>query len=288
MLAFIGALLLGVSVIYLRDILFDRYRSRDEVARDLGIPLFGEIPKGRDAPTLESFRSLRAAVSMALEHTGSGINGPSKAPEGGRSVLITGAESGCGKSYVAAISPGLAAEGRRVVAIDADLRRPTLHDHLRRAPLTGSATCCSTRAPRMSPASPELTATSVTPRPANCAWSQPAPTLKRRSSGSPPSGWRPSVDLLPPKRRRLRQSRRRLRSSTPSSCSRYADGVLFVVDSRKTKRRDARRSIEALRAMGVPLLGFVYNRSETRKSRYDAYRPHEPRRTPPMPRESRT
>ena len=43
-------------------------------------------------------------------------------------MLVTGAESGCGKSYVAAnVSRALAAEGRRVTAVDGDLRRPTLH-----------------------------------------------------------------------------------------------------------------------------------------------------------------
>jgi capsular exopolysaccharide synthesis family protein len=59
--------------------------------------------------------------------------------------------------------------------------------------------------------------------------------------------------------------------------ARYATGVIFVVDSRRTKRRDARRSIEALRSMGVPLLGFVFNRSKSKLSRYDAYRPNDPR-----------
>src|ERR1700761_1151611 len=57
--------------------------------------------------------------------------------------------------------------------------------------------------------------------------------------------------------------------------ARYATGVVFVVDSRRTKRRDARRSIEALRSMGVPLLVFVFNRSNNQLSRYDAYRPRD-------------
>jgi hypothetical protein len=32
--------------------------------------------------------------------------------------------------------------------------------------------------------------------------------------------------------------------------------------------------------MGVPLLGFVFNRSSSKVSRYDAYRPNDPRISP--------
>ena len=52
----------------------------------------------------------------------------------------------------------------------------------------------------------------------------------------------------------------------PVVLSRYADGVVFVVDSRHTRRREARRAIEALRATGAPLLGFAFNRSSTKQS----------------------
>jgi capsular polysaccharide biosynthesis protein len=101
-LAFVGALVLGALLIYLRDLLFDRYRSRDEVAKDLGIPLIGEIPSTRNGPNYEPFRSLRAAVALQVERAGPpGINSSSLAGHG-RNVLITGAESGCGKSFITA------------------------------------------------------------------------------------------------------------------------------------------------------------------------------------------
>lgn len=64
----------------------------------------------------------------------------------------------------------------------------------------------------------------------------------------------------------------------PVVLARYADGVVFVIDSRHTRRRDARRAIEALRATGAPLLGFAFNRSNTKQTRYDAYRPATPQR----------
>jgi Mrp family chromosome partitioning ATPase len=73
----------------------------------------------------------------------------------------------------------------------------------------------------------------------------------------------------------------------PVVLARYADGVLFVVDSRRTRRRDARRSVEALRAMGAPLLGFAFNRSESRQTRYDSYRPRQLRRQAWRPKETK-
>ena len=72
----------------------------------------------------------------------------------------------------------------------------------------------------------------------------------------------------------------------PVVLARYADGVLFVIDSRRTRRRDARRSVEALRAMGAPLLGFAFNRSQSRQTRYDSYRPRQLRREEWQPRET--
>jgi Mrp family chromosome partitioning ATPase len=73
----------------------------------------------------------------------------------------------------------------------------------------------------------------------------------------------------------------------PIVLSRYADGVVFVIDSRHTRRREARRAIEALRATGAPLLGFAFNRSSAKQTRYEAYRPRNPRQTSGRPQETR-
>jgi capsular exopolysaccharide synthesis family protein len=292
LLAFLGALVLGALAVYLRDLLFDRYRSRDEVAKDLGIPLIGEIPSARQGPALESFRSLRAAVSMLLERSEPlGINSPSGHMPHGRSVLVTGAESGCGKSYISAnLARALASEGRRVVVVDADLRRPTLH-RLFNVPLSPGVSdlLLDTGAPDL----PGITRRIGQPSPGSPgelnlvpAGAHAEEAVERLSSERMAA----LVDLL------MDENDVIVFDSPPTLAvvdavvlARYATGVLFVVDSRRTKRRDARRSIEALRSMGVPLLGFIYNRSNTTQTRYDAYRPRDPRRSsPPLARETRT
>jgi capsular exopolysaccharide synthesis family protein len=290
-LAFIAALILGASAIYLRDLLFDRYGSAQDAARDLGLQLLGEIPKGRsgEAP-VEAFRSLRTAMVFALERSGNyESNGGGN---GAGAVLVTGAESGCGKSYVSAnISRTLATEGRRVTAIDGDLRRPTLHEIFRTS---------------LSPGLSDLLIEDDPPDPAGVAVN----VRLSQSAGGPdgelqlmPAGAHAEDAVESLSSPRMKEIVRFLRSDNdmvvfdspptlvvvdPVVLARYADGVVFVIDSRHTRRRDARRAIEALRATGAPLLGFAFNRSSAKQTRYDAYRPASPQHSPAgRPKETR-
>jgi Mrp family chromosome partitioning ATPase len=42
--------------------------------------------------------------------------------------------------------------------------------------------------------------------------------------------------------------------------SRYSRGVVVVVDARRSKRREVRRAVAALRGANAPVLGIVFNR----------------------------
>jgi capsular exopolysaccharide synthesis family protein len=277
LLALIGALVLGAAAIYLRDLFFDRYRTAQEAAKDLGLTLLGEIPKGRGAPALESFRNLRTATLLTLERTGGPSNGSAGHSAG--TVLVTGAESGCGKSYVAAnISRALAAEGRRVTTVDGDLRRPTMHTVFGKP---------------LSPGLSDLLLVEDSPEPSRVATKVSLAADGTRTGGELmvlPAGAHAedAVESLSSERMKsvvqfLRADNDVVVFDTPPALvvvdpvvlARYADGVVFVVDSRRTSRRDARRAVEALRAIGAPMLGFAFNRSNTKQTRYDAYRPHD-------------
>ena len=288
LIAFIIALVLGGCAVFLRDLFFDRYGSAEEASRDLGLPLLGEIPKGRGTPALEAFRSLRTAMMLALEQT---VRAKYEAPESaGSSVLITGAESGCGKSYIAAnFSRTLAGEGRQVVTVDADLRRPTQHE-IFGVPLSPGLSDILVR--EQSPHVSELTVSVPLP-PGSAGAHGELRILPAGEHTGDSVEWLSSsrMDSLVEELRRANDtvvfdSPPTLIVVDPVVLARYADGVLFVVDSRRTRRRDARRAVEALRAIGAPILGFAFNRSESRQSRYDAYRPRELRRQPWRPKET--
>lgn len=285
-LALIVALLLGACAVYLRDLFFDRYGSAQDVSRDLGLPLLGEIPKGKRETPLEAFRSLRTAIVFSLERSVEpGINSNEL---GSGTVLITGAESGCGKSYISAnIARTLATEGRQVTLVDSDLRRPTQHEifGIPLSPGLGDLlsdgvdlAASNVEVPVGLPASANPGELHLLPAGAHAEDSVESLSSKRMKSIV--SDLQSSSDMV------VFDSPPTLVVVDPVVLTRYADGVVFVVDSRHTRRRDARRAIEALRATGAPLLGFAFNRSTAKQSRYDAYRPSDLRRAARPPRET--
>jgi non-specific protein-tyrosine kinase len=102
--------------------------------RLLGLPLIGYVAemqsKGKGdaevyvsrqprSPVSESFRSLRTNLEF------SSVDKPL------RKILVTGAEAGDGKTTIAANLAAIIAQGgKRVLLLDADLRRPRLHRFL--------------------------------------------------------------------------------------------------------------------------------------------------------------
>jgi capsular exopolysaccharide synthesis family protein len=279
LLAFFGALVLGAAAIYLRDLFFDRYGSAQEAARDLGLTLLGEIPKGRGAPAVESFRNLRTAAVLTLERVAGSESNGAGTSHGAGTVLVTGAESGCGKSYVAAnLSRALATEGRRVTVVDGDLRRPTLHE-IFNAPL--------------SPGLSDLLVVENAPEAAKVLVKVGLPPDSGQTGGTLnllPAGAHAEDSVESLSSTKMKSVVQYLRSDNdivvfdtppalvvvdPVVLARYANGVVFVIDSRRTRRRDARRAVEALRAIGAPMLGFAFNRANTKQTRYDAYRPRD-------------
>jgi capsular exopolysaccharide synthesis family protein len=260
-LVFIGALVLGAIAAYVREALVDRYSSPEEAATELGLPILGEIPKAApDVPMVEAFRRLRTAVVVALEQNGSG-------QEGGRGVLVTGAEPGSGKSFVTThLARALAAEGWRVVVVDGDLRRPTVHGLL--------------DVPREPGLGDLLAGGDVSRRADDVVRPAGLPT---GADGRGELRVLPAGTYIENSVERLSSSRmaeivRQLRAAgdfilfdsppvlavvDPVVLARHSDGVAIVIDSRKTKRRDARRAAQTIRAIGTPILGLVYNRSHS-------------------------
>jgi succinoglycan biosynthesis transport protein ExoP len=124
-------LVLGIALAFLWDALDPRIRSVETLREGLGLRLLGRLPSpqwklrkenrlvmlaaplGHEA---DAFRVLRASFDYA------------NADYQARTIMVTSAVDGEGKSTtVANLAVALARAGRRVVLIDADLRRPSLH-----------------------------------------------------------------------------------------------------------------------------------------------------------------
>lgn len=127
-------LALGIGLAFVREHLDDSITTKEDLARSLpSVPVLGVVPlSGRRAPkdpsdhleqtrtgavpTAEAYRSLRAAVQLL------GVERPI------RTLQVTSPGPSEGKTTIVAnLGVVLAAAGQRVVVVDCDLRRPSLH-----------------------------------------------------------------------------------------------------------------------------------------------------------------
>ncbi len=129
-LSAIAGLVLALMLAVARDSLDSRIRSRRDAEDWFGAPVVGALPKPRGwtPPLASTGVEERHSASLELlrarlQFTQSGIGGPT--------ILVTSAAPDEGKSTVAAsLSAALARAGKRVIVVDADLRRPTLPTYL--------------------------------------------------------------------------------------------------------------------------------------------------------------
>ncbi|ANU06906.1 GumC family protein [Paraurantiacibacter namhicola] len=124
-------LLVGIglagTIVFLRDQLDDRIRVPEDLESKVGMGLVGVIPRAEaddpvaalenaKSPVAEAYNALRTAL---LYSTRDGLPGV---------LLVTSAQPLEGKSTSSlAIAKGFARLGRKVLLVDADLRRPSLH-----------------------------------------------------------------------------------------------------------------------------------------------------------------
>ncbi len=126
MLAAILSLMLGIGLALFLEYLDDTIKHPDDIKNKLGLALIGVIPKlkGKDSvidqlgdtrsQTTEAFASVRTALQFATD---------SGAP---KVIHVTGVRPSEGKtSCVTGLAMSFAGVGKRVLIIDADMRRPS-------------------------------------------------------------------------------------------------------------------------------------------------------------------
>lgn len=138
-LAFATALglALGLVLAFARESLDERIRGRLDAERAFGAPVVGALPSGvrgatpllvggqgrRTGDLIEALRLLRANLLF------------SEAGIRGRTIVVTSGLASEGKTTVVAnLGVLLALAGHNVICVDADLRRPKLHEHLNLSP----------------------------------------------------------------------------------------------------------------------------------------------------------
>jgi capsular exopolysaccharide synthesis family protein len=124
---FIG-LGLALSSAFLADFLDDRFRTEDDVKERLGLPVLASVP-AIESGDWRANQWIKPLSVEAFYQLVASLRYSSSAPP--RSIAFVSPDQGDGKSTVAvntAISMGLMRA--RVLIIDADLRRPSIHQKL--------------------------------------------------------------------------------------------------------------------------------------------------------------
>lgn len=141
-LAFFAGLACATVYVFVKEYFDDAIRDPQDVVAKLGLPLLGVVPKAdsdRPAALLEDAKSSISeaynSVRMSIELSAAG-----KLP---KSLLVTSGSKSEGKSTTSfSLARLFAKNGRKVLLIDADLRRPSIHKLLGMAnPDAGLSTC---------------------------------------------------------------------------------------------------------------------------------------------------
>jgi capsular exopolysaccharide synthesis family protein len=256
--AMVGAFLMGM-VAFTIEFLDDTLKTPEDVMYYLRVPVIGligemEYRRGKNSsrgeevyvsenplsPITESFRTLRTNLDFA------GVDKPIK------SLLVTSTGPAEGKSTVAVNLAAVMAQGeRRVILVDTDLRRPSIHRFLSMSNRKGLS---------------DLFRDHTNPASVISTWGDP-PFAVITSGGLPPN----PTELLESDRMNRILNELREKSdiiivdspptivADPIALSAKMDGVLLVIQPGKTKIGAAQVLMEHLNRAGARVLGVVLN-----------------------------
>lgn len=125
--AFIFGLLIPLFIIYIRDQLKNKVRTKADIEEELALKVFGEVPSGNmilnQAPDISANNSLNEQIRSIRTKLINLYNPNVK----GKIFLITSSLDNEGKSFITAnLSYSFAFYGLKVLTIEMDLRRPKL------------------------------------------------------------------------------------------------------------------------------------------------------------------
>lgn len=203
-------------------------------------------PRG---PASEAYRTLRTNIQF------SSLDKPL------RTILVTGVEAGEGKSTTLAnLAVVMAQGGKRVCAVDCDLRRPTLHKVFGLASEPGLTTAILDRSSadiRQKTSVDGLTLVACGPLPPN-----PSELLGSQRFQEMLGELAKDADVV------LLDAPPIVAVSDAAVLASKVDGVILVVNAGKTKRDLATRARSLLEKANANILGVVLNNAPVEKSLY--------------------
>lgn len=273
---FLSGFVLAASAVLLIELYDDRLRRVEDIRRCCESPVLGVLPlipgdkrdkkaarrladfEGHSAAA-EGYRELRTRLRYCFADG-----------EGGHITGVSSALTGEGKSTSAAnLARVMAQDGRRVLLIDCDLRRPSIHGKLGLRLRPGLTECLIRR---------------CEPEDVTVTWGREGARIAVIPAGQIPPN---PMELLSGGRMQelltgLRQEYDEILLDLPPvgevsdalMTAKLADGVLLVVRCGYCRSRSLKRAVEQFRAVDAKLLGILANCAKEPKNTGRASRKH--------------
>lgn len=266
LLAALAGMVLAAGAVLAIDLLDDTLKSPETIRTKFNLPLLATIvnhemederPISLSAPrspVTEAFRSMRTNITFA------GVDKPI------RRILVTSATPQDGKTTVSTnLAVVLAQSEKKVILLDADLRRPQVHRKfglLNRAGLSEMFVCDLEALPGViqtveAPGLAVVTSGSLPPNPAELLTSHKLTAILDRLAED--------YELI------LIDTPPVLSVTDAVALAPSMDGVILVAKPGKTRLRDLEQTITQLRAVKARILGVVLNDVETTSRKYGYY-----------------
>ncbi|MEM8750428.1 MAG: polysaccharide biosynthesis tyrosine autokinase [Pseudomonadota bacterium] len=251
--------LVGLAI-YIFELLNNTFTTPDQVESELNTPVLGIIPLVEDpldtnpqSKVSEAFRTLRTSVQFTGTDTTL------------KTILVTSSEPSEAKTTVAfRLAEGYAALGRKVLVIDADMRKPRMHRLLNLENGMGLSNLLANVVPKGQvvdifkdthiPGVSFLSAGTIVPNPADLlASNRMSFTLHFCAK---------KFDLI------IVDSPPVMGLSDAPILSRLVDGTLYVVSSRQVTKKAAVNASERLRNAGASIIGAVLTKFDAQNLDY--------------------
>ena len=251
---------------YLLEFMDDKLKSADDVERLFSVPIIGHIFEQGDGkneenrlyeagnlhhPIAEAFRALRTNIEI------------SQADRPLKTIFVTSADIGDGKTSVAAnLALSIAQREKKVILLDADLRKPKIHEFFELANDRGLVDLISGRA-AMSEVLRFKEDRKLAVLPSGGTPPNPNELLSSTKMDELLSQFEEAADVViidgPP-----------FFVSDAINIASKVDGVLLVVRPGHTRRSLAKAFMEHIKLAGARVIGVVLNRIPLRGADYYA------------------
>jgi succinoglycan biosynthesis transport protein ExoP len=269
-LALMIGLGLGIGLCVFFEHLDNTFKTPEDITRHLGLPFLGMVPdvsvrtkigagpqtsplilRSPQSPVAEAYRVLRTNVMFSTADR-----------TAGHLLIVSSASPSEGKTTtVANLAASLAINGSRVLAVDADLRRPTMHQHFGLSKTPGLSDLIVGKAkPSQAIHKTQYAGLQVLP----CGYVPPNPTELLGSSSLRDilNALRGHYDWI------LIDTPPVLAMADTSVLCPLVDGLVLVVGAEQIARPAVQRAAEQIRSVNGRIIGVILNKVNLERNSY--------------------